>query len=207
MPTGYTYPIYDGTVTDFKSFVWRCAKGMGAMLLDRDNNRPADWVPTHEEILEIAGKNEQYHDVELDRAKTVLEAYLGRTEESWQQAYVRDKEKKQQEYEASYSKNKDIQERYKKMLEQVKTWVPPSSDHHEFKELMMEQLAKSLEFDAYEPSPPVVVSLEKYKEKCFADILRSVNYHQEKLVQNRRRIQERREWMEKLARSLGQEIC
>jgi hypothetical protein len=36
MPTGYTYEIEDGSITELNEYVWRCARAMGAMVMMRD---------------------------------------------------------------------------------------------------------------------------------------------------------------------------
>jgi len=62
MPTGYTYPVQDGKITELRDFALLCTRGFGALIMMRDE-------PMDAPIPETLGANTQYHDEALARGK------------------------------------------------------------------------------------------------------------------------------------------
>lgn len=62
MPTGYTDALYEGEDVSFEQFVWRCARGMGALVTMRDD--PPDTPIPMRFVPQTA-----YYDRELEAAR------------------------------------------------------------------------------------------------------------------------------------------
>src|SRR6185437_5714856 len=55
MPTGYTYPVTDGKITQFNDFAMSCARAFGALISMRDDPRDAP-------ILDEIKPDTKYYD-------------------------------------------------------------------------------------------------------------------------------------------------
>lgn len=197
MPTGYTADIQEGI--SFEDFVMRCARAFGALISMREDSPDAEikeFKPNsynQDNIHEL--KKEQARVCEMSEEETSVEA--------------------KKEYQANIEKRKnakkkdlEIQQKYNEMLEKVRRWDPPTKDHVNLKEFMIDQIEKSLEFDCYinnfdEYHPiPILQTGEEWKSKELLRINKSLLYHYKELKKEENRCNERNRWVKQLRDSL-----
>lgn len=92
------------------------------------------------------------------------------------------------------------------MLTKVQAWQPPSSDHAGFKDFMIEQLTKSIEFDCdlsyHTDNPPQLLTGEQYLGSKIAKSLKSIAYHKKEQLAEEERTEGRNRWIKQLRESL-----
>lgn len=206
MPTGYTYPVREGEITDFPTFAWFCAGGIDVFCRDRDNNRPIGWIPTEEELADICGENDRYYEKQIVFAKKELLELHGCDDEAWRKAHATSIERRKRDYEQRVAEKKVIHERYTSMLSKVADWIPPTDAHKRMKEFMIEQLKESIDADCTRPVLCETETLEEYKYEMISILERNIANYEEADLLCKQEARIRRDWIEKLARSLGQEI-
>lgn len=197
MPTGYTDRILKGCT--FEEFVWGAARGMGALIMMRDDSMDAP-------IPERFEPSTSYYEQSLGRAKTDLVRFEKLSDEDFAEEAQADLEaarKEREEYVAK--KTKDL-ELYKAMREKIEAWEPPSEIHEGFKEFMLEQISGSIKFDCghmddvvdesqYEPS--------LYRTRRIARAKRDIEYNTEQLAGELERTKDRNEWLSQLRDSVA----
>lgn len=196
MPTGYTAPLHDGKPITFEQFVLRCARGMGAAIMQRDESLD----------VEIALREVDDHYVAyVEKAGAALAEAWARTDDEW--ADLQDKEitaaaKANAEYVA---KRDGIEERYSEMLGKVYAWVPPTREHHGLRKFMIEQLEESISFDvgSWEPGVPEKLPVREYREREIGRLARALERDTKQLEEERERVRGQNAWVTALRYSLG----
>lgn len=198
MPTGYTADVQDGKVTEFTDFVWRCARGMGALM----NMRDEPWDAPIPERFEPSTK---YHDEAQAKAEARLAELRAMSplavREAAQQAYA-----ESVRADSDYEARKDEQRaRYEAMLAKVEVWEPPTQDHVGFKEFMASQLRESISFDCsiggYRDAPKKLEPSE-WHEAEVKKALRDIEYHSAEREKEIERTESRNQWLASLRTSL-----
>lgn len=146
MPTGYTYPVCEGKISEFPEFAMSCARAFGALITMRDD-------PMDAPIPEVIAPSTAYFDERITAAERRLDELQGMTaverETAAQAAYADAMASRQK-----YLDDKQIEAgRLNAMLGKVRAWVPPTPDHTGLKEFMVQQLTDSLPGD-YAPAIP-----------------------------------------------------
>lgn len=139
MPTGYTDRVRSGDMTTFPEFAMSCARAFGAniMLRDEPSSTP---IPEQYELG-------QYYVDRVPEAEKRLAELRQRTESEWAAAYVLATADEANAEKAEFAKQSEERARYERMLADVRAWKPPSEEHTQFKEFMIEQLESSIKFD------------------------------------------------------------
>jgi hypothetical protein len=195
MPTGYTANLYKGKDVSFPEFVMRCARTFGALVTMRDE--PID-APIPEEF-----KPSNYHIEQLEKARQRLAEV-----ESWDDAEAEAEAEKAYREALRYrqdtlSRNAAIRQRYENMLARVKEWAPPTPDHRELKNFMIQQLESSIDFDCkYDPGEPQRLSGPEYKAQQIANAQRDIDYHTKEHAKEVERAKQRTDWIRALRGSL-----
>lgn len=196
MPTGYTAAIADGI--DFNTFVIRCARGMGALIMMRDAPMDAP-IPERFEPSDYHSKKIEEAVTRLERLRSMddIDAYL----EAWVVYNAAIKSNSD-----SIRKSEDLREKYKEMLEKVQRWEPPTSDHEGLKNFMIKQITSSLGFDCdiryYTDNPPTRLSGPEWKEQEIKKVLHVIEYHTEEHSKEVRQTEQRNKWLQELRISL-----
>jgi hypothetical protein len=195
MPTGYTEIVDKGC--SFDEYVWRCARAFGALIMMRDN--PSDDVPER-----VPDESEKYHERELAKAKAhlaELEASdvvackaLARLEHETALAY----------YENEMARSLVIVERQKVMRERVESWEPPTPDHAELKEFMLNQLEVGKECTFEYLKKPDLPTPEEWKALQITEARRNIAYHTKVLGKCLERQNSRQGWVDALRSSVPQ---
>lgn len=96
--------------------------------------------------------------------------------------------------------------KYKVMLTQVMRWQPPTLDHVNFKEFMVEQIEKSIEFDDmskyYLENQPELLTGEKWLSQKRKALMNELQYHIKADAKERERVEGRNAWIQALRDNL-----
>lgn len=197
MPTGYTYKVVNGTLTEFADFALECARAFGALLELRDD--PAAPIPT-----EI--KPSTYAQERLDEAtkeylrlsSSTLEALSAEIAEEYAEEKAR-----RAEYRA---KGKETNERLDKMSAAVANWTPPTAAHTRLKEFMLYQLDISRETSCDEEADqfiePVLPSAEEWLDKRLTRLKKQIKDYAGEQAWENTLAQSRTLWLQQLRASL-----
>lgn len=146
MPTGYTADIAKGI--SFKEFVRQCAR---AFIPD---TRDMDYDGTYPVIT----ANTSYYEEQLDECDFELRKLLAMTAEECELAAGKAYKEELTSRTKRIEEKNALREKYQVMLDKVRQWTPPTNRHLEFKNFMIEQIEKSIDFDCgtsyYENNPP-----------------------------------------------------
>lgn len=137
MPTGYTSKIADGKETTLREFALRCARGMGALYFMRD-------APDDAPIPMQAEPRVGYLDEWIEKAKARLAELEAMTPEERQQAADQYNADLAVRNAKTVADNDALRQRYTKLIAETEAWQGAPEG---LKELMLQQLKQSLEFD------------------------------------------------------------
>jgi hypothetical protein len=198
MPTGYTYAVADGTVSDLRTFALTCARGMGALIMMRDEPSNAD-IPKRFEA------DTTYHDNEIATALQRL-AELEAMDEAFRVSACLDyNQKLAADKRDRIAKNDEQRARYEAMIAQVERW---SGAPEGLREFMLSQLRQSVDFDC-SADPTKYMGKPKSLTHWYGDELRaaahSIQYHKKGRADEIARTAERNAWLERLFASLPSE--
>ena len=95
---------------------------------------------------------------------------------------------------------------YRDMLRQVNIWTPPTTDHVELRDFMIQQIEDSIEHDGmgdyYDKNPIIVKTGNQWLISQKASAEWDVNYHAEELGKEAERARDRTQWVGDLRNSL-----
>lgn len=194
MPTGYTAKVAEGTVTELEPFALQLARGMGALVVMRDEPWDAP-IPDKLPYSDYYEKKLDECERELDRveAMSTTDAALAQSEEI----------EKATEYRATYQQNMhDKEKRYTDMITKVKAWEGAPEG---IKKFALDQLNESLKFDCgfnYVPSIPVRIAPEVYLANKVADARAEFFRAQTNLKEEVERVDQANLWIKQLKESL-----
>jgi len=193
MPTGYTYPVTDGKITQFNDFAMSCARAFGALISMRDD--PSD-APIPDEIKpdtkyyddRIAADTKRIDEIQAmtlaDADTAALEAH--REAMASRSKYLADKEVKAGRLNA--------------MLAKVHAWSPPP-DHTEMKRFMIDQLTISFP-DDYAPAIPALLDGATWRQDQLNRLADALVRNQRERTKEIERARNRTEWLKQLRASL-----
>lgn len=196
MPTGYTAAVQDGSILKFSDFAMICAKAMGACVTLRDESidapLPAKFEPQTEHHQKSGAKSQ----------KKLLALENLSTEDIVIQASLHYKNGIK-EYAKSNDKAELHRLRYKKMLEEVQAWDPPTDDHWGLREFMIEQLEESIKFDCDSALQyPERLTPTEWHNKELEAAASDVEYHNRAIAEEISRVNTRNAWIGALRTSL-----
>lgn len=194
MPTGYTAGVADGTVTDLRTFALTCARGMGALIMMRDE--PMD-APLPERF-----EPSDYSRKELDKAIERLKSLKAMSPEeiaagaaAWNAENDAFKLKRVRE-------NQEQRERYDRLIAEADAWQGAPDG---LKAFMLDQLRQSRDFDTSDEPlkhcAPTRSPVEWWTEEC-RQAAWNVQYHSKQDADERRRTDERNAWLAQLRAAL-----
>lgn len=198
MPTGYTAKIGEGQ--SFEDFVLGCARAFGACIMQRDD--PMSDKPTLQEPS-------TYHSEKLEEAQAQLAEFLGMTEDEKLDYGRQCKEEAIFRAEESLAKNKALAAKYDDMMDKVEAWTPPTFEHEELKQFMLNQIQESKRFDCMssyykdELAKAKTQTPFQFYQKMIDSIAWNIKYHSEESIKDVERTLGRNDWIKKLYESLG----
>ena len=197
MPTGYTAAIKDGIT--FEQFVWGCARGMGALVMMRDE-------PSNAPIPERFEPQTAYHDSALAEAEKQLAWLRQMPAAEAQREADRDFATQTAQQAEMIQKSVDLRNKYHAILAQVIAWTPPTPDHIGMKTFMTEQLTESIKWDCnedyYREHPAVRLTGAEWVAARISKFERDVAYHTEQRAAEVERTEQRNNWLSALRGSL-----
>lgn len=198
MPTGYTAAIKDGIT--FEQFAMGCARGMGALIMMRDE--PADAPIPQRFEPETA-----YHDKAINEAISQLAWLRQMTESEAQRRADKEYEMLAAQQAELVKKSANLRTKYSAILDQARAWVPPTPDHISMKGFMIKQITESIEFDCneqyYRDHPVARLTGFEWAANKIAKCGRDIAYHSEQRLSEIDRTEKRNDWLLALRESLG----
>lgn len=203
MPTGYTAPILDGKVKNFKQYAKVCMRAFGATIHMRDDDFDAKYRKA---------EPSNYHKDKLVEIKKQMEDLLNMSDEAL--ALEQEKSIKQRISRANASLKKIEKQKSKlnEILADVRKWTPPTDDHTELKEFMIDQILKTIDFDCktryYDEELERCTSelknidpksIRQERMDCFKN---DINYHTKNYAEEVERCRDRNKWVEDLLDSI-----
>lgn len=196
MPTGYTADLHDGKPVTFEQFVLKCSRAMGAAIMQRDESPD---VEIRERVLD------DHYIQRVEKAAVMVHAAVDRTLPEWE--VLQDTEiTKAEAFREKYLADKDaMRTRYESMLEQIRAWVPPTSEHQGLKDFMVEQIESSIRFDCsdYLPEVQLRLSPDIYAANEIARLAKEYSRDAQYLAEERDRVAGQNAWVRQLRASLG----
>lgn len=199
MPTGYTSSIEDGI--SFEKFVLQCSRAFGALIMMRDE--PTD-APIPDEFLPS-----DYHLKEAEKAKTKYHMLNYFSIDSAQERIKKEYEEAMKEWDDRVRHKLNLKLKYEQMLDKVRDWEPPTSEHYGLKEFMIQQITESIKWDCeiYEQYKPVLeTNAVKWIDEQKAKHLKDLEYHEAEYAKEVDRSKNRTEWVRALKKSLNQDV-
>lgn len=199
MPTGYTADFADKDLS-FEEFVWKCARAMGAFMHMRDDSMNSDIRMPEEDNYHSKSLLEALEYLQELQSMPLAKAALLMTEE---------REARIKRAKESLEKSRVLRERYTRMISKVSDWVPPTSDHANFKRFMLEQLTSSLDWDCndkytLESLAQPEITAQEWLDKEMASAQRDIEYHTKYMSEDRQRHKEVINWIKALQQSVPQ---
>lgn len=196
MPTGYTAKIAEGIT--FNEFVMICARGMGALIMMRDESFDAP-IPERFEPSDYHATKQVAAELELNRLRNMS---LDMAEEAAHTEFMEESER----HTKTIQKNDDLRQKYEAMLAQVLAWHPPTSDHEGMKKFMVEQITGSIDFDCdnkyYRDNAPKRINGTEWLTKKIASARHNIDYHRKEHEKEIERTENRNVWLKALRDSL-----
>ena len=196
MPTGYTADIKDGI--DFKTFALNCARAFGACVTLRDEPAGGDKIPD-------SFAPSDYHAKAIEKAKVELAALSAMTPSDFESCATKAWEDAETKRLTRLEENRKQREAYEAMLEKVKAWTPPTTEHAGLHEFMRTQIEQSIEFDCndnYYKTPTVRLTGDQWFAERLSALRQTLDYqikmHQEEVE----RAEKRTAWVAALRSSL-----
>lgn len=196
MPTGYTADVADGTVTELEPFVMRLARGMGALIMMRDDPSDAT-IPERFEPSDYHVKKLAELRAERDRVRSLsdkdAQGAADKEFADWQASKAR-----------AEAEHVERRNRYNSMIAKVVQWEGAPEG---IKEFGLEQLHRGLEWDCREPfeywSKPPERDAAEWREAQLAELHRQLEYHAVEDAEERERAERRNSWLAQLRKSLA----
>lgn len=194
MPTGYTAMLTEQENVSFARFALQCARGFGACLLQRDD----DFNDLPNPYQKVA----DYYSRTLKETKELLE-HVRTLEGQALIDYVQAKD--EQEYLSSlisFGSMVNENARYALMKREVMAWIPPTHEHKELKNFMLQQLEmstwKNLTAPVRQNSDP-----ETWKKKEIQRLEQEIAYYENQIQEEEARVAGRNKWIRDLYASLN----
>lgn len=193
MPTGYTAPIYEGKDLSMAQFLLRCARNFGALLRYRDEG-------LEQPIPEVIPLDDYYakHVAALRAEIAAVEALsdadaVARAEEEQAEARRR--------WVDSQAKTRRMEAAYRRLIDDVEDWEPPTRDHVALKEFALEQLRMSRDGDCHDQDEPKAPS-GPWRERTLAALHKDLAYALERAATAKACNEDANAWLRALRDSL-----
>jgi len=138
MPTGYTAGILDGKITTFTQFAKKCMRAFAATIHMRDDDMDAEFTPR---------TPSGYYLEEIEKAKQLLKDAETLSDEVIVKNRKKELEKSKEYHLSAIEKKKVDKKNMNDILKYVRKWQPPTADHNEIKDFMIDQIEKTIYFD------------------------------------------------------------
>ncbi len=200
MPTGYTSDIYSGKKEVFaKDYIMKCAKAFGACMSLRED-------PLDKEIPEFFEADVSYNEDNIKKCQLEMHKYKKMTKQEIEDLINSDYHHELKHKEERMKWILELKSRYEKVLDEVKKWEPPTSEHYKLKTFAIEQLKNSIDFDCnlnyYQKMEITKLPYQEWIDSRIDDCLSQISYHSKQMEDEIRKTKEKNEWIKKLKDSL-----
>lgn len=198
MPTGYTYPIIDDDI-DFKTFLLNCARAFGACISMKENSQDAK-IPDN-------FKPSDYNLIEHEKAKEKFVVFCKSDKKAKEKLFKEHIDNEINRINKYIQKNKEDTEKYNNMLVQVRAWKPPTKDHVNLKDFMIQQISISLpDMGTIDKISAIKklknTSFKKWVSNELSSLQRNIDYHKKAHDEEVERVQGRNDWIKQLRESI-----
>ncbi len=195
MSTGYTENIKNGV--SFENFVLQCARAFGALVTLRDESLTSN-VPN-----EIKPNNYHYDSWKL--AKEKYKKYKKMSLKDAKELAKKEYDRRLEEYNQTINNTRDLEKKYIDMLRKVQNWKPPTKNHINLKNFMIEQIKDSMKFDCNMTyfNPPALLSPKEYKKEYLKMFINDKKYHLTHYKKEIKSCKEKTKWIQDLKKSLN----
>jgi len=196
MPTGYTASVQDGTITEFKSFAWTCARAFGALINMRDDPMDA--------AIDLEQKPSTFYAEKMVEAEKLVAELVGLSSAECEARAHGEAAAQLEQHAVEVERARVKRNRYQSMLDKVNSWVPPTADHINLKKFMVEQLEQSIAFDCkvYTPSSPCPRTWEAWRSARLVEANKAIQHYAEENRKELERTASRNAWLRALNESL-----
>lgn len=206
MPTGYTAGIIDGKINTFRDFALVCVKAFGAAIHMRDD----------QDVKYEPAKPDQYYVNAVKEARERMVEIFSITDEQ-----IIERERITIESTLKYHSQrieeiKVIRIKLEYLLEQARKYEPPTPEHVEIKEFMVQQLESTIEHDCdlsyHETYIEMANSLKDkpidpkaIRDSLLDDNIKDMQHAEERLKDNINKCNEANKWVEVFLNSIKDE--
>lgn len=199
MPTGYACDIENGDGISFKEYVMKCARAFGACITMRDD--PMDKAIPNE------FNPGDYHIQRIKNAEIGLKELEKMTENQIKAQAKKDFDKSLASIDESIKKEEKIANNYERMKKEVLLWTPPTSDHIELKNFMLQQIKVSTDMNMLEVYKNnrrelEIKSVDQWYKERRDSLLYDLSYHTKEHKAEVDRCDNRTKWVSELRNSL-----
>lgn len=198
MPTGYTSNI--GNDQTFEDFLLGCARAFGACLHQRDD--------ASGEKPKLRTVDDHYNERILEAAAE-LGAFVTMNRQQRETTGQELKDEAIEHAQKRFNEKVLLKNKYDAMLQQVYQWNPPTQDHANLKQFMIDQINESVKFDCdmTYALKDLQDTQSKTPEHYHADRVKAlewdVKYYTEESEKEAKRVEEANRWISALYDSLG----
>lgn len=203
MPTGYTDGILDGTTKDFKDFATDCMRAFGACMHMRDEKTSDPYKKQ---------KVSAYHSDKLKSLKAEMRELNLMSDVDLAYKHLKELNETKDRYEKYIEDTKRNAEKLTEMLNEAKSWTPPSEDHTGIKDFMIQQLADTLNHDG---NPAfysqrlsdilleiVNIDAQAVRGNKTVQLTKDITYHSDELFKEKERVRKANKWVTNYLNSL-----
>ena len=203
MSTGYTHRVIEGEIDNLEDFAKLCMRAFGAVIHMREDSLDVEYYPPTQST---------YYKDALKRKMVELEKMKNQKDEQIVQDMLNELNEREEQIKEGIDKTKKIAEKLTKLIAEVIMWDPPTEDHQELKQFMLDQLHSTLDMDGnpeyYENELREVQEKKKIKpdpkkirESTIKAINRDIKYYEQQQREDIKRCNDRTEWIEQLLNS------
>jgi hypothetical protein len=192
MPTGYTAPVVNGTVTEFKDYAMLCARAFGACISMRDD---ALDVAIPEVILPSP-----HYDDQLRKSRERLAELQALTPKQVAEQADASFAEKMVEYDRYEANRREENRRLDDMAGKVRHWTPPTSEHEELKSFMLDQI--NISRNSYALELPERLEPGRWLAEAIAAETRNIEFYSKQYSDEVTRAAGRTQWIGQLRASL-----
>lgn len=195
MPTGYTAGIADGKIKNRSDYLMSCARAFGALIHMREDSldcKIKKAVPS------------DYYKRQLSLTQNKLDELINADDNGIQSMIDKTYNRELKSNKEYYQKGKIENDRYVKMLSEVKEWLPPTEEHVGLKEFAIEQIITSMSdyYKKYKDKIPNKLTIKEYRRNNTELLLEDIEYWSKHNSEEIDRCNKRNEWVNQLKESL-----
>lgn len=202
MPTGYTAGIIDGTTKTFEEFATLCMRGFGATIHMRDEPLTKRFEPR--QPSEYYAENITRIKNAFAELKTISDADLIADERA---RLSESKSYHEKAIKEAHSRRATLL----KFLSEAKQWEPPTDEHTEFKQFLIQQITETISWDCStkyhdEKLAEIIPSLsdmnaEKIRIERLKSLEKELAYNEKQYAEDVSRCAKANQWVEQVIES------